>query len=193
MRLIISAALASSLLFSTAVHAAQFIVKAGAPNQVVFTSKAATESFQGKTNQMQGSITVDPAQVGDSVLVHIEVDLTTLDTGISKRDQHMRENHLETGKYPKAIFDGVSVKTPGAVLAAGTTSKLDVEGNFTLHGVTRRLRTTIDVLLKDPKTLQFKTNFLVPLADYKIDRPKFLFLKLGEVQEVAVDGIATAK
>jgi polyisoprenoid-binding protein YceI len=105
----------------------------------------------------------------------------------------MRENHLETGKYPKAIFDGVSVKTPGAVLAAGTPSKLDVEGNFTLHGVTRRLRTTIEVLLKDPKTLTFKTNFLVPLADYKIDRPKFLFLKLGEVQEVAVDGIASAK
>jgi polyisoprenoid-binding protein YceI len=193
MRLIISAALASSLFFSTTVHAAQFMVKAGAPNQVVFTSKAATESFQGKTSQMQGSITVDPAQVGDSVVVHIEVDLTTLDTGITKRDQHMRENHLETGKYPKAIFDGVSVKTPGAVLAAGTPSKLDVEGNFTLHGVTRRLRTTIEVLLKDPKTIQFKTNFLVPLADYKIDRPKFLFLKLGEVQEVAVDGIATAK
>jgi len=33
----------------------------------------------------------------------------------------------------------------------------------------------------------------VPLADYKIDRPKFLFLKLGEVQELTVSGVATAK
>jgi polyisoprenoid-binding protein YceI len=74
----------------------------------------------------------------------------------------------------------------------GTPSKLDVEGSFTLHGVTRRLRATVEVLLKDEKTLQFKATFNVPLADYKIDRPKFLFLKLGEVQEVAVSGVATA-
>jgi polyisoprenoid-binding protein YceI len=194
MRLTSSVSIAISLLLlATSARTAQFVVKGGSPNEVVFTSKAATESFQGKTNQMTGTITVDPAQVGDSVAVHIEVDLTTLDTGLTKRDQHMRENHLETKKYPKAIFDGVSVKTAGAALAAGTPVKLDVEGNFTLHGVTRRLRTTVEVLLKDAHTLSFKTNFLVPLADYKIDRPKFLFLKLGEVQEVAVSGTATAK
>jgi polyisoprenoid-binding protein YceI len=193
MRFISAALLASSLLLSTAVHAAQFVVKSGAPNEVIFTSKATSETFQGKTNHMDGSITVDPAQVGDSVVVHIVVDLTTLDTGISKRDQHMRENHLETDKYPKATFDGVSVKTAGATLAVGTPAKLDVEGNFTLHGVTKRLRTTVEVLLKDAHTLTFKTNFPVALADYKIDRPKFLFLKLGDVQEISVNGIAVAK
>src|SRR4030095_12424028 len=105
----------------------------------------------------------------------------------------MRQNHLETDKYPRATFDGVSVKTAGAALVAGTPSKLEVEGNFTLHGVTRRLRTTVEVLLKDEHTLQFRAAFNVPLADYKIDRPKFLFLKLGEVQELAVTGAATAK
>jgi polyisoprenoid-binding protein YceI len=193
MRFISAALVAIALLFSTTVYAAQFVVKGGSPNEVVFTSKAASESFQGKTSQMSGSIALDPAQVGDSVIVHIEVDLTKLDTGISKRDQHMRENHLETDKYPKAIFDGVSVKTAGATLSVGTPATLDVEGNFTLHGVTRRLRTTVEVLLKDARTLTFKTTFPVPLADYKIDRPKFLFLKLGEVQEIAVSGIATAR
>ena len=179
-------------LVAVAVQAAEFVVKPGKPNEVVFTSKAASESFQGKTDQMSGSIAVDPAQVGDTVAVHIEVDLKSLSTGIGKRDQHMRDNHLETGKYPRAIFDGVTVKGGGA-LVAGTPSKLDVEGNFTLHGVTRRLRTTVEVLLKDEHTLQFKAAFPVPLADYKIDRPKFLFLKLGEVQELTVSGVATAK
>lgn len=190
-RIIISAALFS--LLAVGVHAAEFVVKPGKPNEVVFTSKAASESFQGKTDQMSGGIALDPAQPGDSVAVHIEVDLKSLSTGIGKRDQHMRDNHLETGKYPKAIFDGVTVKGGGGPLVAGTPSKLDVEGNFTLHGVTRRLRTTVEVLLKDEHTLQFKAAFQVPLADYKIDRPKFLFLKLGEVQELTVTGVATAK
>ena len=189
-RIIILAALFS--LLAAAAHAARFVVKPGKPNEVVFTSKAASESFQGRTDQMSGSIAVDPAQVGDSVAVRIEVDLKSLNTGIGKRDQHMRDNHLETGKYPKATFEGVTVKGGSSPLVAGTPSTLDVEGNFTLHGVTRRLRTKVEVLLKDEHTLQFKTAFNVPLADYKIDRPKFLFLKLGEVQELAVSGVATA-
>jgi polyisoprenoid-binding protein YceI len=195
MRLKSVVTLAGVLVFlATAIHAAEFVVKPGSPNQVVFTSTAATESFQGKTNQMTGHIVVDPAQVGDSVAVHIEVNLTTLDTGIGKRDQHMRENHLETGKYPRATFDGVTVAGGnGSALIVGTTSKLDVVGTFTLHGVTRRLRTTVEVLLKDDHTIEFKTAFPVPLADYNISRPKFLFLKLGEVQQVSVTGTATAK
>ncbi|HET6462381.1 MAG TPA: YceI family protein [Candidatus Krumholzibacteria bacterium] len=187
----ISAALFS--LLAVAAHATEFVVKPGKPNEVVFTSKAASESFQGRTDQMGGSIVFDPGQVGDSVAVRIEVDLKSLSTGIGKRDQHMRDNHLETGKYPKATFVGVTVKGGNGPLVVGTPSKLDVEGNFTLHGVTRRLRTTVEVLLKDEHTLEFKTAFNVPLADYKIDRPKFLFLKLGEVQELTVTGVATAK
>ena len=190
-RIIVHAAL--FLLLAVAVQAAEFVVKPGKPNEVVFTSKAASESFQGRTDQMSGSIVVDPGQVGDSVAVRIEVDLKSLSTGIGKRDQHMRENHLETGKYPKATFYGVTVKGGSGPLVAGTPSKLEVEGNFTLHGVTRRLRTTVEVLLKDAHTLEFKAAFTVPLADYKIDRPKFLFLKLGEVQELTVTGVATSK
>ena len=190
-RILILAALLS--LLAVAAHATEFVVKPGKPNEVVFTSKAASESFQGKTDQMSGSIVVDPAQVGDSVAVRIEVDLKSLSTGIGKRDQHMRENHLETGKYPRATFVGVTVKSGGGALVAGTPAKLEVEGDFTLHGVTRRMRTTVEVLLKDERTLQFNAAFKVPLADYKIDRPKFLFLKLGEVQELTVTGVATAK
>jgi len=68
----------------------------------------------------------------------------------------------------------------------------ECEGDFTLHGVTKRLRVNVDVTPSDEKTLAFKTAFKVPLADYNIARPKFLFLKLGEVQEVNVEGVAVA-
>jgi len=173
-------------------HAAEFKVKPGSPNEVVFTSKAITEEFQGRTDQMTGSIVVDPAGVGDSILVHIEVDLASLDSGLGKRDQHMRDNHLETKKYPKAVFDGATVTGgDGAALTADDPATFEVEGSFTLHGVTRRLHTTVEVRLKDPGTLEFKTDFPVALADHNISRPKFLFLKLAEVQQVSVTGTAT--
>ena len=182
-----------ALTVASPVPAAEFAVTPGTPNKVVFTSKAATESFDGKTSQMSGRIVVDPAAVGDSITVRIVVDLTSLDTGIGKRNTHMRENHLETDTYPTAMFEGASVHGPaGASLTTGGTVAFDVEGTFTLHGVSKRLRVTVNVTARDPRTLVFETAFPVTLADYAISRPKFLFLKLGETQAVTVTGVAVA-
>lgn len=183
--------IALAALVSTSARAAEFVVQAGAPNKVVFVSKAAMETFQGKTDKISGRIVVDPASVTDTVTVRLEVDLTSLDTGIGKRNDHMKKNHLETHKYPKAIFAGASVHGPeDATLVVGKTLSFDCEGDFTLHGVTRRLRIPVAVTLRDDRTLAFKTVFKVPLADYNISRPKFLLMKLGEVQDVVVEGIA---
>jgi polyisoprenoid-binding protein YceI len=178
---------------ATTAHSAEYVVKAGDPNQVVFTSKATAETFQGKTTQLSGRIVVDPAAVGDSILVHLEVDLASLDTGIGKRNKDMREDYLETDKYPKAVFEGASVLNPkGAALEAGRAIAFECEGDFTIHGVTRRMRVTVDVTPRDARTLAFKTSFKVTLAEHKIVRPKFLFMKLGDVQEVAVEGVAAS-
>jgi polyisoprenoid-binding protein YceI len=180
-----------------AARAETFVVRPGDPNQVVFASKAPVESFQGKTAQMAGRIDVDPGAVGDSVTVRIEVDLASLDTGIAKRNQHMRENHLETAKYPKAVFTGAAVGGPaGAGLEPGKPMAFAVEGTFALHGVSRRLRTTVEVTLEEPggkRQLRFKTAFPVSLAAYSISRPQFLFLKLADEQAVRVSGVATTE
>ncbi|HEU4929675.1 MAG TPA: YceI family protein [Candidatus Krumholzibacteria bacterium] len=190
-RILLTSALA--LMIAVPALATEYRVKPGAPNKVVFVSKAATETFEGKTDRIEGHITFDPASAVDTVIVELDVDMKSLDTGIGKRNSHMKENHLETEKYPKATFKGASVIGPkGTVLAAGKTVTFECEGDFTLHGVTKRLRVNVDVTPRDENTLAFKTSFKVPLADYNISRPKFLFLKLGEVQEVNVEGVAIA-
>ena len=191
MRIILFAATLSLLVPAVDSFAAQFTVKPGAPSQVVFTSKATTETFQGKTDRLQGRIDFDPAGIGDSVTVHLEVDLAGLDTGIGKRNQTMRDDYLETKKYPRAVFEGATLVSGGNRALAGDP-KFEVEGNFTLHGVTRRLRANVEVTQADARTLTFQATFKVPLADYNITRPKFLFLKLGEVQEVEISGKAVA-
>lgn len=176
-------------------RAATFMVHPGGDNRVSFTSRAAMESFEGKTNRLEGSIVVDPATIGDSATVHFEVDLASLDTGIAKRNQHMRESHLETGTYPKAVFDGVSIRPGAAAMNSGKPVTLDVEGTFTLHGVARRIRLTVVATYKrsgKEDRIDFETAFPVALADYRISRPQFLFLKLADVQQVRVRGVAVA-
>ena len=174
--------------------AARFTVSPGHDNKVVFTSKAPLETFQGKTDRIEGEISTDPAGLGDSATVRLEVDLASLDTGIDKRNQHMREKHLETGKFPKAVFTGVAVRGPaGARLEPGKTVPLEVEGTFSLHGVDRRIRTVVEVTLLSaagPPRIRLHARFPVSLADYAISRPELLFLKLSDVQVVEVSAVA---
>ena len=194
MRFILAFALLASA--PSLARAEKFQVHAGKENKVTFISKASMESFEGKTNKLEGSIDLNPANLGDSVAVHFEVDLASLDTGIPMRNKHMRENHLETAKYPKAVFEGAAVRGPaGAALEPGKTKTFDVEGTFTLHGVSRRLRINVNATYApQPKgdRISFQTSFPVLLADYQISRPQFLFLKLAESQEVRVAGVAIA-
>jgi polyisoprenoid-binding protein YceI len=182
----------AALAFAGSASAATFTVRPGGDTKVVFTSKAPVETFEGRTDRMQGTITVDPARVGDSVTVHLEVDMASLDTGKKLRNKHMRENHLETDKYPKAIFDGATVRGTGRI-EPGKKSAFEVEGTFTLHGVSRRLRSTAEVTLDATgKLLAFVATFPIALPDYAIKRPEFLFMKLAEVQQLRVSATASS-
>ena len=175
--------------------ATEFIVKPGGETKVVFVSTAATEHFEGKTKQMEGRIVARPDSLGDSITVHLEVDMASLDTGIPMRNQHMRDNHLETKRFPRAIFDGGTIADPKSAsrLEAGKPASLDLEGTFTLHGVSRRIVVhAVTTYLKDHGSrIAFQAEFPVALSDYGISRPQFLFLKLAEVQIVRVSGVAT--
>lgn len=173
--------------------AATFTVRPGGDTKVVFVSKAPTETFEGKTNRMEGTLTLDPSAVGDSITVHLEVDMASLDTGSKLRNQHMRERHLETAKFPKAIFDGAAVLSPaGAKLEAGKLTAFQIEGTFTCHGVSRRLRCDAQAALV-ANGVSFSAAFPVTLGDYNITRPEMLFLKLAETQQVRVSATASSQ
>ena len=178
------------------VWAGEFVVRPGGESKVTFLSRATIEGFTGKTSRLEGRIVADPAALGDTITAHLEVDLASLDTGIARRNKHMRENHLETDQYPKAIFDGATVLGPaGAQLAAGQPVTIRLEGTFTLHGVSRRMRVEVEATYSEKGgsgQIAFRTAFPVALSDYAISRPEFLFLKLAESQEVRVSGLAVA-
>jgi polyisoprenoid-binding protein YceI len=187
--------LVCSLLFvlPSLANAAEFLVGPGGGNKVVFVSRAASERFEGKTSKIEGKIVASPDSLGDSITVHLEVDLESLDTGIGLRNKHMRENHLETKKYPKAVFDGASLRSPAPEFGSGKQTTFDVEGTFTLHGVSRRIRIKVVATYSSARgRISFQTVFPVALADYQISRPQFLWLKLADVQEVRVSAVATA-
>jgi polyisoprenoid-binding protein YceI len=163
------------------------ILPGAAGNQVSFLSKAPLETVEGKTNQVSGSVVVDPADLAAGCEVEVTVDLASLDTGIGKRNQHMRENHLETDRFPQAVFRADSLSGAPALLAAGAPVPFTLVGDFSLHGVTHRIAVPATVTLSaDGMALAVTAAFTVKLADYSIARPQFLVMKLDELQQVSV-------
>src|SRR4051812_35044995 len=97
-------AFAATLLFAPSALARDFVVSEDkhTVNDASFTSRAAIVRMIGRTAKLSGQANIDLQNVAKSGGT-VNVDLLTLDTGISLRNEHMRKM-LETDKYPQAIY-----------------------------------------------------------------------------------------
>ena len=172
-------------------------------NYATFESEATLETIKGTTTKISGSITADPANAGASTAT-ITVDLNALDTGISMRNEHMRgEKFLDTEKYPSATFKTVSVGGAKSV-AANQPAELQLTGDFTLHGVTKRITVPARVVLIPENDLTKSSRgpgdwihgtvtFPIKLTDYAITVPEKLVMKVSNDVNIKVDFFAVAK
>jgi polyisoprenoid-binding protein YceI len=189
---LLTIALLMSTTFATAALAEPFRIGPEAGQcVVVFESSAPMESFEGRTSQVSGVVDLDPAALGETFALTVEVDMTSLDTGIGMRNTHMRENHLHTERFPKAVFTAAKiVEGAGTSLLDGQPHALKVRGTMSLHGVDRTVELPLRVTRSESQggpRLRIESSFEVSLADYGIPRPKFLVMKLNEVQKVHVE------
>lgn len=91
----------------------------------------------GATKAVTGQIVVgaDGKVVKDGSKVTI--DLSTLKSDQSRRDNFLRRNTLETSKYPKAELVPVALEGLLLPIQPGASQTFSVRGDLTVHGVTR--------------------------------------------------------
>lgn len=170
------------LLMSAALWAVEFHVDKEQKNLVKFISDAPVEQIVGVTDKIDGYILWDGDDLTAKSEFYFEVDLATLDTGIGLRNRHMRDEYLETDKYPYASYGGklteVSTNDDGSLNITST-------GTFRLHGVEKKIN--IDgVITKTENGYTASSRFTVKLEDYNIERPQFMLLKIGEVIQLDI-------
>lgn len=166
---------------------ARWQVKPGDGTRVEFVSKAPLETFTGRTRQVSGACTCDIARLSGDVALEVAVDMASLDTGLSKRNQHMRDNHLETGRFPQAWLRGGAVRPKAASdLPVGGAVAVEFTGELDLHGVRRPVVVPMTLSRPTADTIVATAEFPVRLADYGIARPQMLLMKLAEEQVVHV-------
>jgi polyisoprenoid-binding protein YceI len=104
--------------------------------------------WRGKFKTTTGKVVLDvAAKTGN---VEVTVDTASIDFGMPALDQHMiGADGLDSAKYPKATYKGTFSKWNGDV-------PTEVDGQLTLHGVTKPLKLTINQFLCKPNPMSRK-------------------------------------
>ncbi len=152
---------------------------------VTWTLGAALHTVHGEFEVQNGLLRFDPES--KSVSGDMTIDLTTGGSGNAKRDAKMRNDVLETAKYPVAVFTAHSV---GGHLNASGTSHVVLCGTLFIHGARHELTLPLDVVTRDGRVESGETRFSVPYVAWGMQNPSVFLLRVSERVDVDVRMIA---
>jgi len=145
--------------------------------EIRFNASTPLEDIDAVNNQVNAIIN---AESGDFAVV-----LLIRDFRFRRKlmQEHFNENFMETDAYPKAYFRGRIAGFPERMQTSEPT-ELRVDGELTIHGVSRRVETTA-ILNQSGDKLKMSSGFIVKPENHRIKVPRILFNKIAE--EVKVD------
>jgi polyisoprenoid-binding protein YceI len=101
-------------------------------SEVSFKVRHLLAKVSGRFTKFSGDIKIDTKNINKSS-VEVSIDVASINTDVEARDNHLRSDaFFDVAKYPTITFKSTSVKE----VAKG---KLEITGDFTIHGVTKRI------------------------------------------------------
>ena len=87
-------------------------------------------SVQGNFKVFEGKVQIEENFAKSKVST--QVDVSSVDTGVAKRDDHLKSpDFFDVQKYPKISFDSTSI--------SGTPEGFKIEGDLTIRGIKKRV------------------------------------------------------
>jgi polyisoprenoid-binding protein YceI len=164
----------------------------GGQSSVSFAIHQFLGTTRGKFSQLSGTVEIDRAHPEHS-LVRAVIAVKSIDTGIAKRDEHLRSPSLfDAAKYPQITFQSRSLHQTGPQAA-------DVLGDLTMHGVTRQITLHVKALTPlNSATDPARMRWLVHPDPIKRSDFGLLFSRTAEAisgigQEVTIEMSVTTK
>lgn len=91
----------------------------------------------GVTNAVEGEFTVSPSLPPQVLSGQFQVDISTLKSDESRRDNRIRERWLESSRYPIAAFVPTGIQDFPAAAAEGQPFSFKLAGDMTIREVTK--------------------------------------------------------
>ena len=104
---------------------------------LIFENKPNNDAV-GTTHSVQGNFDAQTGSSPSLTGMKITVDLRTLQTDSTMRDNYVRRNALQTDTYPYATFVSVSTQGLPSSYSDGQSVHFQLTGNMTMHGKTNK-------------------------------------------------------
>ncbi|MFL5626465.1 MAG: YceI family protein [Ktedonobacteraceae bacterium] len=145
---------------------------------LIFQNKPNNDAI-GTTHSVQGGFRVRTGASPLLAAMNVTVDLRTLQTDASRRDNYVRQHSLETDTYPYATFISVSTQGLPVSYTDGQTVHFQLTGNLTMHGKTNK--EVFDVQGKVVgKTITGTATSTIYMTDFGIEPPNLANIAIAQ-------------
>lgn len=141
----------------------------------------------GTTKVISGTIVVTPNGAPVPERSRITVDLRTLQSDSSRRDNFIRRNTLETDRFPLAELVPREVRGLPSPLPSNGEVRFELVGDLTVHGVTRPTTWQVSARVAGSEVTG-SASTSVTFADFGMTRPRVAaVLSVEETIRLEVD------
>ncbi|HEV7501917.1 MAG TPA: YceI family protein, partial [Vicinamibacteria bacterium] len=134
-------------------------------------------AFEATSSALAGTLALDVAKPAH-LAGEVALDLSTIDTGIALRNQHLRENYLEVAKgagYDKAVLSDIHLADADGEAFAGSSA---FTGTMLLHGVKHEVAGRVEVR-PEGSGRHVRVEFPLNLTDFGVAPPEYLGVGVG--------------
>ena len=147
--------------------------------RISFFSKTPLENISADNNQVISILNIETGLLEFSVLNN------AFHFPKAKMEEDFNEDYIESNRYPKSLFKG-SITDVGKISSLKDGSyNVNVEGDLTIHGVSKKIGTSAAITIKDGK-LSATSSFKILVKDYNIKIPSVVTNKIAENIEITV-------
>jgi len=165
------------LMITSSAFAQKNITKNG---RIRFYSETPMEKIEAINTQVNSALDIS---TGDFVF---KVLIKSFEFERALMQEHFNENYMESGKFPNATFSGKISNLKDINFNKDGSYSATVEGNLTMHGVTKKVSEKGTIEVKGGKIIT-KAVFNIKPQDYNISIPGAVVAKIAESIQVNVD------
>jgi polyisoprenoid-binding protein YceI len=146
-----------------------------------YSSRDALYSWTGTTSGVSGTLSFDD-QTGELLKAEVEVDLASIDSGNGVRDGRMRNEFLQTEKFPKAtlIIDTLEGYPKFSEWKKwGTKQSGKIYGQLTIRNITRPVVWEAEAIYLG-KELKVSAKGQIKMTDFGITPPSLAFITVED-------------
>jgi polyisoprenoid-binding protein YceI len=145
----------------------------------------------GTTNAVAGDLLLDRGNLAASRVGEIVVDISQLQSDEPNRDNAIRNEWLESARYPLATFKNASLHDIPSSWREGEPFRVKMAGDLTIRTTTRNVIWDVEMAMEGDE-LRGKATTEIRMSDFGFQPPSLSILRVEDDVALAIDFVAVA-